>query len=323
MTSILEKIKDQLGLKSNMLKKIERQLGFKLPEELKILYELIDAQPDSTYVIDIAKSPPHWFLDAKYFLLNSKNVRSSNDGSFAFPNRMASEGENILLKANEKISYSMSSNWKEHKSFTFAWTNELPEQDTGLAYVFEKNGTVKGIYAHSLNWVEDKVFVANKLTDIIDFDEIRSNSGIVNLTNLLNINQKTFAELLADSHQIIDLESVDDVKDYAYLLKIFEQLSNGEFSPSAIGFSEENRVRVIEFELEGKLYSANLEGDTDYVDLNIVSFINNCLADQNKNQRHFVAFNTVSFGTEAGLAFVTPSELDELQKLSGVTILKS
>lgn len=323
MTSILEKIKDQLGLKSNMLKKIERQLGFKLPEELKLLYELIDAQPDSTYVIDIAKSPPHWFLNAKYFLLNSKNINSSKLGDFAVPKWLTPEGENILLNANKEASYSMSYNWEEHKSFTFAWTNELPEQDTGLAYVFEKNGTVKGIYAHSLNWVEHKVFVANKLTDIIDFDEIRSNSGIVNLTNLLNINQKTFKELLSDSHQIIDLESVDDVKDYAYLLKIFEQLSNGEFSPSAIGFSEENRVRVIEFELEGKLYSANLEGDTDYVDLNIVTFINNCLADQNKNQRRFVAFNTVSFGTEAGLAFVTPSEFDKLQKLSGVTILKS
>lgn len=308
---------------NEVLDKIELELGFELPRELKTLFELIDERSGSTYIIDRKKGAGHWFLDAKYFLLNSVSVNSQDLGEFSLETRIVPERESILIGANKKASWSMSHNWNEHKTFVFAWSNEHVEKDACFAYLFEDDGRVKGIYAHLLNWVEHKIFVANKLTDIIDFSEIKSNSGAVTLTNLLNKNQKTYQDLLGDSYKIIDLESVDDVKDYDYLLKIFSQMSNDEFSPTMKKFSEVESIRAIELEIDNKAFSVQLEGDTDYIDLKIISFVNGCLTALGKTKRQFVAFSTASFGTEVALAYLTSREISQLKKLPNINIVAS
>ena len=304
---------------NHILEQIEDNLGFKLPEEIVGFYDTVANAHETTYVFDTRSIASHWLLNADYFLVKPRDLNTKERGELFIKDFYVGEGENILEKLNQRVSESTSQHWSENK--IFAWSNDVVEKDTSLVYIFKNDGTVKGIYAHSLNYVEDKVFVAAKLSDIFSLKGVNTEPGKVRLS-VKGPEIVTYKELLKEAYKIIDLESVDDVRDYEHLIKVFANLSGGKFSPTIKSLSEQGAIRNIEVEINGVNYSAQLQGDTDYIDLNLIDFLNKCLIDSGHTRKKFVAFSDASFGQEIGITFVSKSSLHALKQLNTLEIVR-
>lgn len=308
---------------NKVLEQIEHTLGFKLPLEIVDLYKKAMVFPETTYVFDTRSTGNHWLLNGDYFLLRPQEENALERGGYFIKDFYVKKGDNILTTINKKVSESVKQHWSEDKVFAFAWSNDVVEQDASLIYVFDSKGSVKGVYIHSLNYVEEKVFVTGKLSDIFDLDQIDLNLGSkVKFSPKLNKGAVSYKELLNGSYQIIDSESVDDVKDYGNILKIFSNLSDKKFSPIIKSLNEQDAVRSIEIEVNGRIHLTRLQGDTDYIDLKIIDFVNECLIDGGHTRKKFIAFIDSSFGQEVGIAFVGKSLLKGLSELAGIKIIK-
>lgn len=309
---------------NKFLEQVEQNLGFQLPLEIVDLYNRVVDSNKNTYIFDTRSVGGHWLLNANYFLLKPGDRNTKERGEYFIKDFYVKEGDDILVSVNKKVSESVKQYWSEDKVFAFAWSNDVVEKDASLVYVFNNDGSVKGIYIHSLNYVENKVFVANSLFGIFDLDEVKLGSDSKKIRFNIKSENKTqsYKELLKSSYQIIDGESVDDVKDYEYILKIFSGLSGGKFVPIVKSLSEQDAIRSIEIEINGRKYSAQLQGDTDYVDLKIIDFVNHCLVDDGQTRKKFIAFSDASFGQEIGIAFVSRSTLKALSELSAIKIVR-
>lgn len=307
---------------NSTLIEIEKILGFELPSELKNFYRIITTAKNTMYILDGRGLSKHWLGEADYFFVKPNELNSKDRDQYYLKDNIVKEDGNILNAINSIISYSSLRYWGAEKVFCFAWTNQVPEKDTGLAYVFNDDGTVDGIYAHSLNWVEDKVLIAKKLSDIIDFDNISTDPGVVKFNDSIAKNRKSYKQLFSGQFEIIDLESVDDVKDYQYLLGLCKSLSKEEFSPKIVELSEVDNIRMVRLEYRGKIFSMELQGDTDYVDLKILDLVNECLLSTGYKYRKFIAFRESSFGAEVGIAFLSKTGLRSLISLSNIEIIK-
>jgi len=308
---------------NKVLEQIEQTLGFKLPLEIVDLYKKAMVFPKTTYVFDTRSTGSHWLLNGDYFLLKPQEENTRERGEYFIRDFYVRVGDNILATVNKKVSESVKQHWSEDKVFAFAWSNDVVEQDACLIYVFDSNGSVKGVYIHSLNYVEEKIFVGGKLSDIFDLNQIDLNTDLkVKFSSKLNKGTLSYKELLKGSYQIIDSESVDDVKDYEYILKTFSNLSDRKFSPIIKSLNEQDAVRSIEIEINGRKYLTQLQGDTDYIDLKIIDFVNECLIDSGHTRKKFIAFIDTSFGQEVGIAFVSRSLLKALSELRGIKVIK-
>lgn len=304
------------------LRQIERELGFPLPTEILSLYNAVVNAHGTTYVFDTRSAGSHSFLNADYFLVKPEDRNTKERGDYFIKDFYVGEDEKILERINQKVSKSVKEYWSEDKVFAFAWSNDVVEKDASLLYVFNKEGAVKGVYVHSLNYVEDKVFVAKSLSDVFNLEVVNTQSDKVRFTVKGDKGTFSYKELLKGAYKIIDLESVDDVRDYEHVIKIFADLSGGKFSPIIKSLSEQDAIRNIEIEINGVKYSTQLQGDTDYVDLKLIDFVNKCLIDNGHTRKRFIAFSDANFGQEIGVAFVSKSGLESLRQLNTLKIDK-
>lgn len=305
---------------NQILKHIEKDLGFQLPSEIRRIYEKVN---QNYYVFNTRKVGNHWLLNADYFLIQPEELNTKERGEFFIKDHYIEEGVNILESLNQKVSKSIAEYWSENKVFAFAWSNDVIEKDASLVYVFNSNGEVKGIYVHSLNYVEDKVFLAKSLSDIFKLDDLEMVSSSIARFAISEDNDiSSYEDLLKGAYKIVDLESVADVKDYEDIFDIFSSLSRGKFSPMIKSIREQNEVRSIDLKIDGDSYSVRLQGDTDYIDLKIIDFINSCLIDKGHTRRKFIAFRNMSFGQEVGFAFVSKSTLGVLKELKSLEVLR-
>ncbi len=303
-----------------ILRHIEVNLGFQLPLEIRAIYEKLN---DNYYLFDTRPAGSHWLLNADYFLVKPEDCNIGERGEFFIKDFYVREGETILESLNQKVSKSIKEYWSEDKVFVFAWSNDVVEKDASLVYVFDNDGEVKGIYVHSLNYVEDKVFVAKRLSDIFRLDDINIESPRkARFAIKGGKDTSSYKELLKGAYKVIDLESVDDVKDYEYIIEIFSNLSGGKFTPVIKSLREQGVIRSIDLEIDGDGYSTQLLGDTGYVDLKIIDFVNECLIDKGHTRKKFIAFSDASFGQEVGVAFASKSMLKALRQLRPLEILK-
>lgn len=307
---------------NSYLKHIEEDLGFKLPVDLINLYTKANEDSKKTYVFDLKAIGGHWLLNGDYFLLSPDEHNNKERGEYFIKDFYVDEGENLLLKINETVSKSIREYWSENKVFAFAWSNEVLEKDASLVYVFDDFGIAKGIYIHSLNFVEDKIFVANSISELISYENSKLNSNVIKFTSFKESELSSYAEVLKGSYKIIDLESVDDVKDYQYIINILTDLSKGKFSPQIKAFHEKNSVRNIDLEINQIEYSIQLQGNTDYVDLKVIDYANKVLEDNGFRRKKFVAFKEANFGQEIGIAFVSKSKLKDLGQLKNIELVK-
>ncbi|GJM63067.1 hypothetical protein [Persicobacter diffluens] len=303
-----------------VLKNIEENIGFKLPLEIRAIYEKLN---DNYFVFDTRKAGGHWLLNADYFLIKPGDLNTKERGEFFIKDFYVCDGVNILERLNQKVSKSIKEHWSENKVFAFAWSNDVVEKDASLVYVFDNDGAVKGIYAHSLNYVEDKVFVAKRLSDIFILDEIYIESSRKAKFAIKGDKAMTsYNEILNGDYKVIDVESVDDVKDYEHIIEIFSNLSVGKFTPMIKSLREWGGIRSIDLEIDGEIYSTELQGGNGCVDLKIIDFVNDCLIDKGHTRKKFIAFSDVPFGQEISVAFVSKSILKTLRKLKSLVILK-
>jgi hypothetical protein len=309
---------------NKVLEQIEQTLGFKLPIEIVDLYKKATGFPETTYFFNTRSIGSHWLLNGNYFLLKPQEENTIERGEYFIRDFYVEVGNNILTTVNKKVSESVKRYWAEDKVFAFAWSNNVVEQDASLIYVFDSKGSVKGVYIHSLNHVEEKIFVAGKLSDIFDLNQIGFRSGSkVEILSKINTDTVSYKELLkGSSHQIIDTESADDVKDYEDILIMFSKLSDGKFSPIIKSLNEQDAVRSIEIEINGRTHLTKVQGDSDYIDLRIIDFVNECLIDSGHTRKKFIAFIETSFGQEVGIAFVSKSLLKSLSELKSIRIIK-
>jgi hypothetical protein len=255
-------------------------------------------------------------------LIKPEDRNTKERGDYFIKDFYVGEYEKILERINQKVSKSVNEHWAEDKVFAFAWSNDVVEKDASLIYVFNNDGTVKGVYVHSLNYVEDKVFVAKSLSDIFSLEHVDTESSKVRITVKEVKGRFSYKELLKANYKVIDLESVDDVKDYEHIIKTLVDLSGGKLSPVIKSLSEQDAVRNIEIEINGVKYSTQLQGDTDYVDLKVIDFANKCLVDNGHTRKKFIAFSDPNFGQEIGVAFASKSGLKALRQLKTLKIVK-
>jgi len=287
---------------NKVLEQIEQNLGFQLPLEIVNIYHKAIVFPSTIFLFDTRIAGSNWLLKGDYFLLKPQEKNIKERGEYFIRDFYVKEGEGILETVNKKVSESVNQYWSEEKIFVFAWSNDLVEQDSSLIYVFENNGLVKGIYIHSFNYVNEKVFVASRLSDIYDLSQIESNSSVkYNFPHKLTKSIISYKELLKVSYLLLDSESVDDVKDYEFILKSFANLSENKFLRIINSLNEHNAHRSIEIEINNKRYFTLLEGNTDNIDLKIIDFVNDCLIDIGFTRKKFIAFSTPSFGQEVGI----------------------
>lgn len=277
---------------------------------------------ETFYFFDTRSIGSHWLLNANYFLVKPGDRNLKERGEFFIKDFYIGEGENILENLNQKVSKSIKEHWGEDKVFAFAWSNDVVEKDASLVYIFKNDGTIKGIYVHSLNYVEDKVFVAASLSDIFSLEGVNTESDNAKLTVKGIKATITYKDLLKEAYRIIDLESVDNVRDYEHVIKVFSDLSVGKFFPTIKSLSEQNASRNIEVEINEVKYSTQLQGNTDFIDLKFIDFVNKCLIDNGHTRKKFVAFNDASFGQEIGVAFVSKSGLKALRQLNTLEMVK-
>jgi len=302
------------------LNNIAKKLDLQLPSEIVSIYENINR---SFCVFDTRSIGEHWLLNADYFLVKPEDYNTKERGEYFIKDFYVNEDKNILESINREVLASIKEHWSEDKAFIFAWSNDVVEKDASLVYLFNDDGSVKGIYVHSLNFVEHKVFVAKSLSEVFNLEKPHIEANKVRFTTAQSQEvTPSYQELLKGTYKIIDLESVDDVKDYEYLIKVFINLSKEKFSPIIKKLSEQNTIRSIEIEINHVSYAAQLQGDTDYIDLKIIDFVNSCLVDQGHTRKKFIAFRDINFGQEAGIAFVSRSGLKALKEIKTLRLLK-
>ena len=309
---------------NDLLIKIEKELGFELPREIVDLYSSIEKYKNKYFIFDTRNLGEHWLLKSNYTLIQPKEKNKKWKKDFFIKDFYVNEDDNIIMAINEKVSRSVKQHWSENKIFAFAWSNEVVEKDASLIYVFNNDGSVKGIFIHSLNFATEKVYVAKNLKDVFKLelkDLINSELFKFELRSNIGHEERSFVKIVKGSYKIIDLESVDDVYDYKGIIEIFTKLSNRKFFPIIKSLKEENDIRIIEIEINGKFYSTNLKGGTDWLDLTIVDFINNCLFDNGFTRKKFIVFRSVNFGQEIAVSFVSNPTLKVLQGNKDIEIL--
>jgi hypothetical protein len=315
---------------NDILRKIQSRQGIQLPREIVDLYNTIDSYDDLRFIFDIRGTGSHWLLTSEYFLIHPRDLNERSRGRFFIKDHYVTEKSNTLTVVNEVVSASTKSHWSEDKVFAFAWSNDVVEKDGSLVYIFNKDGSPKGIFVHSLNYVDEKVFVAANLSDLfrIDADSIissiqqKSRDGLVRIRQRINAEAHSYKSVLKESCAIIDVESVDDIKDYKHILDTFNRLSEGKFSAQILSFEEDGDVGRIELQVGGQNMTIKVDRSSASVDLGVVDFINEALISRGFTRKRFVVFKDIAFGQEVGLAFVSKTMLSALMEIKTVEILK-
>jgi hypothetical protein len=315
---------------NDILKKFQSGRDIHLPKEIIDLYNIIDAYGDFRFIFDMRGTGSHWLLNSDYFLVHPGDVNEKSRGYFFINEHYVPGKSNIIHEVNDIVLESIKSHWSEDLIFAFAWSNDVVEKDASLVYLFNKDGSTKGIFVHSLNYVEEKVFVAANLSDLFRIDvesikssiEHRSIDGLVRIQRKINVETHSYKSILKDSYEVIDLESVDDIKDYKELIETFIRLSEGKFSAEIRSFEEEGDVGRITLLVGGENSTIEVDRASDSVDLGVVDFVNEGLVNRGFTRKRFVAFKDSTFGQEVGLAFISRTMLGALKEIKTVRILK-
>lgn len=305
-----------------MIETIENSLGVKLPLEIKELYENIALLEGVKFLFDTRKLGNHWLLNSNYFLVTPKEINTKDRGKYYINEHYVNTGENILCSINFKILKSIKEYWSENKVFVLAWSNEVVEKDASLLYVFNDDNTIKGVYIHSLNYVQEKVFLGKNLKDFFDLQVPDClNDDVYQFPLLTSDSTILYKDVLQNNFKILDIESVDDVLDYRYVIDLLSNLSGNKFSFEIQSLNEIDSVRFINVSLAGKEFTYELEGNTKYLDLKLFKEINKSLLEIGFKRKQFVLFSDVAFGQEIGVAFIGRSRQKQLSELKTITFL--
>jgi hypothetical protein len=113
---------------------------------------------------------------------------------------------------------------------------------------------------------------------------------------------------------VFDAECVDNASDYESLVADILAMTKGEVLVESIECTEHENTRTLRMRWGKRAFVTELEGGTDWVDLEPLLECLNKVAAAQGAKRRFVAFREVDWGQEAGVSFLDRSERHALSR---------
>jgi len=134
--------------------------------ELILLQELLtEIEYPGTITLDMRKTAKHWFLGYDYYLIRMETLANDISKETCIADSYYGSQINDLFidRANHNIEKSIKRYWSNEVEIgtidVIAFTDKIVEKDSAIFYLYNLEGDNLGLYCHSMNWVEDIVYI--------------------------------------------------------------------------------------------------------------------------------------------------------------------
>lgn len=311
-------------------------------EEINLLEQISSFLPtDKTVTFDMTLTNRHWLVNYEYFFVRDTFPKERLYSDTLFNHYHYEKKEIIHVSPYQLIQSdlerSMKRYWSKKMSIgaieLLAWSKKTVEKDTGLCYVYDEEGIYQGIFCHSLNWVEEFIYIGQSLSEFFDFDSTLLEVQTANSQDDFPAHKRKLSKSqLTPYNKLLNKEEYiifDAELGFTITFELYRDLIDTDFIPLSQNDLRYDKLEPVSntdclhflWHVKDEVFEFKLYNKSDYIDTPLVFKVLNDILEHLGARKKFVLFREFDFGQEFGLAYLNGRKAARLENLFRIQIL--